>query len=124
MNDEKRTDYKTSTPKVLYEARKIVIKMWKKDHPVKEIAEVTGFSTNTVYITIRKYKANAMQALKPLKRGIKAGGSRTLSSEQEKAIIKMITEKNPNQRGSKNIKRKWRCFFFLRIHPSTIRTNI
>ena len=35
MNDEKRTDYKTSTPEVLYEARKIVIKMWKKDYPVK-----------------------------------------------------------------------------------------
>lgn len=27
MNDEKRTDYKTSTPEVLYEARKIVIKI-------------------------------------------------------------------------------------------------
>lgn len=80
MNDEKRTDYKTCTPEVLYEARKIVIKMWKKGHPVKEIAEVTGFSTNTVYITIRKYKADGMKGLKPQKRGIKAGKNRTLTS--------------------------------------------
>lgn len=97
MNDEKRTDYKTSTPEVLYEARKIVIKMWKKGHPVKEIAEVTGFSTNTVYITIRKYKADGMKGLKPQKRGIKAGKNRTLTSLQEREIIKMITEKNPDQ---------------------------
>lgn len=38
-----------------------------------------------------------MNALKPKKRGIKTGENRTLSSEQEKEVIKMITEKNPDQ---------------------------
>ena len=97
MKNDERTNYKKCKPDVLYEARKIVIKMWKKDHSVKEIAEITGFTTNTVYITIRKYKAGGMNALKPKKRGIKTGENRTLSSEQEKEVIKMITEKNPDQ---------------------------
>ena len=97
MEKEERTNYKSCTPEVMYEARKIVIKMWKKGSPIKEIAEITGFSTNTVYITIRKYKADGMKALKPQKRGIKKGENRILSSEQEKAVIKMITEKNPDQ---------------------------
>ena len=60
MEKEERTDYKKCTPEVIYEARKIVVKMWKKCHPVKEIAEVTGLSINTVYITIRKYKVKGM----------------------------------------------------------------
>ena len=38
-----------------------------------------------------------MNALKPKKRGIKTGENRTLSSEQEKEVIKMIAEKNPDQ---------------------------
>lgn len=58
-----------------------VIKIWKKDHPVKEIADITGFTMNTVYITIRKYKAEGINALKSKKRGIKTGENRTLSSE-------------------------------------------
>lgn len=97
MEKEERTDYKKCTPEVIYEARKIVVKMWKKCHPVKEIAEVTGLSINTVYITIRKYKVKGMQGLKPQKRGVKSGETRTLSTKQEKEIIKMITEKNPDQ---------------------------
>lgn len=71
--------------------------MWKKGSPVKEIAEITGFSTNTVYITIRKYKTDGLKALKPQTRGIKTGENRTLTAAQEKAIVKMITEKNPDQ---------------------------
>lgn len=57
----------------------------KKSRPVKEIAEITGFSTNTIYIMICKYKADGMKALKPQKRCIRTGENRTLSSEQEKS---------------------------------------
>ena len=73
MEIEEKTDYKTCTPEVLYEARKTVIKMWKKDKPIEEIAEITGFATNTIYIMIRKYKAGGISALKPQKRGRKSG---------------------------------------------------
>ena len=97
MENEEKTDYKTCTPEVLYEARKTVIKMWKKDKAIEEIAEITGFATNTIYIMIRKYKAEGISALKPQKRGRKSGEKRTLTPEQEKDIIKCITEKNPDQ---------------------------
>lgn len=95
MKNDERKNYKKCKPDVLYEARKIVIKMWKKDHSVKEIAEITGFTTNTVYITIRKYKAGGMNALKPKKRGIKTGENRTLSSEQEKRSHQNDNRKEP-----------------------------
>lgn len=95
--ENERIDYRKSTPEELYQARKIAIRMWKKQIPVAEIAEITGLSKNVVYITIRKYKANGIAALKPKKRGRSQGEKRTISPEQESAIIKMITEKNPDQ---------------------------
>ena len=92
-----RTDYRKCSPEVLYEVRKTVIRMWKKNKPVEEIAEATGMSTNVIYITIRKYKANGNSALKPKARGRKQGERRTLSKEQEEEIRKIIVDKNPDQ---------------------------
>lgn len=65
--------------------------------PVEEIAEAIGMTTNVVYITIRKYKANGYKALKPRTRGRKQGEKRTLSEEQEAEIRKIIVDKNPDQ---------------------------
>lgn len=97
MEREERTDYKKCSADVLYEARKIVIRMWKKHKPVKEIVEVTGLSQNVIYITIRKYKAGGLNALKPKKRGRKPGNNKTLTGEQERTITKLITDKTPDQ---------------------------
>ena len=50
MEIEEKTDYKTCTPEVLYEARKTVIKMWKKDNQCIETSEARteiGRETNT-----------------------------------------------------------------------------
>lgn len=71
--------------------------MWKKNKPVEEIAEATGMSTNVIYITIRKYKANGNSALRPKVRGRKQGERRTLSKDQETNIRKIIVDKNPDQ---------------------------
>ena len=71
--------------------------MWKKNKSVEEIAEATGMSTNVIYITIRKYKANGNSALRPRVRGRKQGENRTLSKEQETEIQKIIVDKNPDQ---------------------------
>ena len=97
MENEVKTDYRKCSPDVLYQTRKIVIKMWKSKKPVEEIAEITGLTTRTVYETIRVYKKGGMSALKPKTRGRKTGEKRTLSPDQEKEIIKTITEKNPDQ---------------------------
>ena len=97
MENEGKTDYRKCSPDVLYQTRKIVIKMWKSKKPVEEIAELTGLTTRTVYETIRVYKKDGMSALKPKTRGRKTGEKRTLSPDQENEIIKTITEKNPDQ---------------------------
>jgi len=97
MEEMERTDYRKCSPETLYEARKTVIRMWKKKKPVEEIAEATGMSTNIVYITIRKYRDHGLAALKPKTRGRKQGQKRTLSKEQETDIRNTIVDKNPDQ---------------------------
>ena len=97
MGTEERTDYRKSTPEVLYQMRKTVIALFKKEKSVEEIIEVTDFSERTVRETIRKYKSGGMAALKPKKRGRKAGEKRTLTPNQEKEVVRNITDKNPDQ---------------------------
>ena len=97
MSTEERTDFRKCGPDVLYETRKIVIKMWKSKVPVEEIARITGLTTKTIYDKIRLYKEGGMSALKPKTRGRKSGEKRTLKPAQEKEIIKIITDKNPDQ---------------------------
>ena len=97
MSTEERTDFRKCGPDVLYETRKIVIKMWKSKVPVEEIGRITGLTTKTIYDKIRLYKEGGMTALKPKTRGRKSGEKRTLKPTQEKEIIKIITDKNPDQ---------------------------
>ena len=97
MGTEEKTDYRKSTPEVLYQMRKTVIALFKKEKSVEEIIEVTDFSERTVRETIRKYKSGGMAALKPKKRGRKAGEKRTLTPNQEKEVVRNITDKNPDQ---------------------------
>ena len=67
MSTEERTDFRKCGPDVLYETRKIVIKMWKSKVPVEEIARITGLTTKTIYDKIRLYKEGGMTALNPEK---------------------------------------------------------
>ena len=97
MSTEERTDYRRATPEVLYQMRKTAISMYKKKKPVEEIVEITGFCERTVRQTISDYKRGGMAALKPKTRGRKTGEKRTLSPEQEKEIVRIITDKNPDQ---------------------------
>ncbi len=62
---------------MLYQTRKIVIKVWKFKKPVIEIAEITGLTTRTVYETMWAYKKDGMSALKPKTRRRKTGEKRT-----------------------------------------------
>lgn len=97
MDETTRTDYRRATAQTIYEARKTVIRMWKSNKKVEEIASATDFSKDTVYVTIRTYKKGGMQALKPKKRGRRTGEKRTLTHAQEKEILSLIVDKNPEQ---------------------------
>ena len=95
--EKERKDFRKSTAEELYQVKKIAVEMRKKGIPVKDVAEVTGLSENIIYITMRQYKAGGLAALKPKKRGCPKGSHKTLSEEQESAIIKTITDKTPDQ---------------------------
>ena len=97
MSNEERTDYRKASPEVLYQMRKTVVSMYKKKKPVEEIIEITGFCERTVRQTISDYKRGGMAVLKPKTRGRKAGEKRTLTAEQEKELVGIITDKNPDQ---------------------------
>lgn len=73
MGIEEKTDYRKSTPEVLYQMRKTVIALFKKQKSVEEIIEVTDFSERTVRETIRKYKSGGMAALECVSKCILAG---------------------------------------------------
>jgi transposase len=97
MDTEERIDYRKATPEVLYQMRRMVVSMYKKKKTVEEMIEVTGFCERTIRQIIRDYKRGGMAALKPKTRGRKAGEKRTLTPAQEKEIVRIITEKNPDQ---------------------------
>lgn len=97
MDTNERTDYRKASPETLYEARKIVIRMWKSKKTVAEIVEATDFSQDTVYVTIRAYKKGGMKALRPKTRGRRAGEKRHLSAAQEQEVLKLLVDHNPEQ---------------------------
>ncbi len=59
--------------------------------------EITGFCERTIRQTISDYKRGGMAALKPKTRGMKAGEKRLLAADQEKELIGIITDKNPDK---------------------------
>ncbi len=97
MDTNEKTDYRKASPEALYEARKIVIRMWKSKKKVVEIIEATDFSQDTVYVTIRAYKKGGMKALRPKTRGRKNGEKRHLTAAQEQEIMKLLVDHNPEQ---------------------------
>lgn len=97
MKNTEQTDYRKVEAAAVYEAKKVVIRLWKTNKSAAEIMEATDFSRDTVYATIRAYKEGGMAALKPRKRGRRMGDKRTLSPEQEKELIGMIVDKHPEQ---------------------------
>ena len=97
MDNIEKTDYRKASPEALYEARKVVIRMWKSKKDVAEIIVATDLSKDTVYVTIRAYKQGGMKALKPKTRGRKKGEKRHLSKEQENELINMLVDHNPEQ---------------------------
>lgn len=63
----------------------------------KEVAEIFGVRISTVNAWVKSFKADSTNGLNDEKRGVKPEGKKLLSSEQEKAIQKMIIDKMPDQ---------------------------
>jgi transposase len=74
-----------------------VIRLWKGGHKVMQIVSLSGLTWPTVRKVIDGYEAHGAISLKPKERGRAVGDGRSLSTEQEAAIRKLICDKRPEQ---------------------------
>ena len=92
-----KEDARKQTREVLYERRKQVVRMHRKDVGIMKIVEQTGLSWSAVNVALALYQSGGAAALKPEARGKKPGSGRSLSAEQEQAIQHMICDRRPEQ---------------------------
>ena len=97
MRSKKEVDHRQTKPEAIYELKKVALKLRKTTKTVKEISEITGLSDQTVHNLFRKYDEGGLSAIKPKKRGRRKGEKRTLTPAQEKEILSLIVDKNPDQ---------------------------
>ena len=76
--------------------RKRIVRMMKKHNEPKKVSEICECSISHVYTTWRKYNEGGVQALKSEKTGRKTD-SGALNATQQKAIQKLLVDKNPEQ---------------------------
>lgn len=104
----------------VYKLKKAVLRLRRKGKGVREICEVTGLADKTVRMTFAAYDTGGIDAIKPQKRGRKAGEKRTLRPEQEQDITSMLVDHDPEQLKLKG------CMWTrgsIRIHPNKVRDN-
>jgi len=66
-------------------------------YDAKKVAEICECSLQHVYNVMSNYEKGGIAAIKAKKMGRPKGSGQKLSPEQEREIIGLITEKNPNQ---------------------------
>lgn len=93
----KKEDARKLSPSAQEEKRKLAIKLWKQGLPQKEVAQTVGTTPQTMSGWVKRYRAEGEKALRSRKRGASVGDSRHLTSEQEKRLQQLITDKSPDQ---------------------------
>ena len=97
MKSKKETDYRKVDPQAVYELKKVALRIRRKGKEVSEICEITGLADKTVRMTFDAYDAGGIDAIKPKKRGRKAGEKRMLNPELEHEMISMLVDHDPAQ---------------------------
>jgi transposase len=92
-----KNDNEVRTTEQLYALRKQVVRLHLEGLPVMQIVAMTGLSWPGARASLSRYEAGGMAALKPAIRGKKPGTGRSLNSEQEQAICRIICDKRPEQ---------------------------
>ena len=97
MKCRKETDHRKSDPQTVYELKKVAVRLRRKGRSVKEICEITGLADKTVRMVFAAYDKGGIDAIKPKTRGRSVGEKRHLTPQQEKDILSMIVDHNPDQ---------------------------
>jgi transposase len=95
--DELRTKAKHLSQEEQLQIRKSIVRLSKKGHASKEIAEMLDVSLRLVQATKKAYKEEGFNGIDIGKRGRRHGEKRILTPEQEKTIRQTIIDKNPEQ---------------------------
>lgn len=90
--DARKHDQKTQ-----YEIRKQVIRLRKKGVPNKTVAEGLGITQQHASTIWNLYVKQGDQAIKPGKRGRRAGDKRSLTPDQEAELQKLLVDHAPDQ---------------------------
>lgn len=80
-----------------YQIRKNIVRLLKKGQRPEEVAAMLDVSRSLVYATKKAYDEKGIDGIKPGKRGRRHGEKRTLTPQQEREIIQVITDKHPEQ---------------------------
>ena len=97
MEKELRTNAVSLSPEEQYQIRKSIVRLWKKGKSNEEIAETLDVSERHVRNIKKIYAEHGIAGIKPKTRGRRTGDKRTLTTEQEWGIKKIIIDKNPEQ---------------------------
>lgn len=92
-----KMDFRKLTSKERFHFRKRAIVMLKNGSKQKEVAVFFGIREATVSQWKQSYKSNGSKGLRDKLRGVKSESKKLLSSEQEKAVQKMILDTMPDQ---------------------------
>lgn len=92
-----KNDFRSLPEVVRDEIRKKAIRLLKKNKSQREVATILDVHYNSVCSWWKKYKEGGSKAIIAKKRGVSSERKKLLSSEQEKEVQKMITDKMPDQ---------------------------
>ena len=80
-----------------YELRKQIVRLRKKGLKNSAVAEIVGITQSHASTIWQKYLKDGLQAIKPGIRGRQHGAQRTLTTEQEEALQRLLVDKTPDQ---------------------------
>jgi len=92
-----KIDARKLTPRELSEKRKIAIRLRERGIPNKEVAQIVGISAQTISTYYSQYKKEGSKVFKVKSAGRPKNVGKKLTDEQERQIIRLLIDKNPQQ---------------------------
>ena len=93
----KKIDTRTLKQEVQEQIRYQAVRLRKRGKKYKEIGEILGVSYSSACEWCKAYEREGIKGIRGKKRGRKVGSCRTLNTDQEKQIRKLIQDKCPDQ---------------------------
>lgn len=92
-----KTDFRRLSEQERLAFRKQAIRLINSGKSKGEVSEIIGVRAGTISIWWREYKEKGLKGHISKKKGVKSEDKKLLSTEQEKAVQKMIIDKMPEQ---------------------------